>query len=56
MAYIIDLLEKYQSVFIKIAQKLGKNISEEVVSVKQIRDMFIEKKASFFAKLFKKNK
>ena len=49
-------MEKYQSMFIQIAQKLAKNISQEDITVKQIRDMFIEKKPSLFAKLFKKNK
>ena len=54
--YEKESMEKYQSIFIKIAQKLVKNVSQEDVTVKQIRDMFVEKKPSFFARLFKKNK
>ena len=42
--------------FIQIAQKLAKNIYQKDITVKQIREMFIEKKPSFFSKLFKKNK
>ena len=52
--YDKESMEKYQSIFIKIAQRLAKNISQEDITVKQIRNMFVEKKPSLFAKLFKK--
>lgn len=45
-------MEKYQSIFVKIAQILSKNTSQQDIRVKDIRDMFKEKKRSFFAKLF----
>jgi hypothetical protein len=49
-------MEKYQSIFIKIAQFLAKNTSQEDVNVKQIRGMFAKKKPSFFARLFKRKR
>ena len=56
--YEKESMEKYQAIFIKTPQKLGKNISQEDITVKQIKDMFMEKKqkTSLFAKIFKKRK
>lgn len=49
-------MEKYQSIFIKIAQTLAKNTSQVDLTIKSIKDMFETKKKSFFAKLFSKKK
>lgn len=52
--YDEDSVKKYQETFIKIAQKLAKNISKEDITYKDIKAMFNEKKPGFFARLFKK--
>ena len=41
-------MEKYQSIFIKIAQTLAKNTSQVDLTIKSIKDMFETKKKSFF--------
>ncbi len=42
--YEKESTEKYQSIFLQIAQFLAKNVSQKEVSVKEIKQLFIEKK------------
>ena len=47
-------MEKYQSIFIKIAQHLASNTSQKDVTVKDVKKLFQAPKKSIFAKLFGK--
>ena len=54
--YEKESMEKYQSMFIKIAQYLIANTSQKDVTVKEIKDLFVQKKKGLFARLFGKKK
>ncbi len=52
--YEKESMEKYQAIFLQIAQKLAKNTSQKDLLVKDIKAIFEEKKKGFFARIFKK--